>query len=120
MATTKTKTKNDALAEESRRGDAWHKAAAEASRLGFEFGAKVREARALQDERQRLIHRDPGLVNHLHEPVKTTDNPVAKVDAAIADLGDIDDLGRQVEHARRLEAKPRPTGLATSRSTSGR
>jgi hypothetical protein len=63
---------------------------------------KLRQAQALADQRRRLVHRDPELVDHLGVPVGP-DNPAGEIDKQIAALGDLDDLGRRVEHARQIE-----------------
>ena len=107
MTTAKTRPKADPLAEIEAREKAWADAKAEASRLGSEWGAKARELEALHDQRRRLIDPrlgNPGLVDHNHAPnPDVKDNPVAAIDAQVAELGDLGDLQARVHHARRIE-----------------
>jgi hypothetical protein len=99
---TATRAKPSVLEGLKDREQKWAKAQADASALARDHGAKIRRAQELNDERGRLIHRDPSLVDHLGVPVGP-DNPVGEIDKKIAALGDVEDLWRQVEHARRLE-----------------
>jgi hypothetical protein len=100
---TRTRAKASALAGLAEREDAWAKAKAEASRLGSELGDKVRHAQTLHDERQRLTHHEPGLIDHQGNPTDAKDNPVAAIDKQLAALGDLPDLQARYDHARRLE-----------------
>jgi hypothetical protein len=103
MASTATKTTKpsaaDGLAERGRKLD---KARADASALGTELATKLRQVQALADERRRLVHRDPTLVDHLGVPVGPN-NPVGKVDQEVEKLGDLQDLAQRAEHARQIE-----------------
>lgn len=89
----------------------WDKATQDAKRLGTEHNEKVNTYRSLSDERRRLLHRDPGLADHLGQPTHA-DNDVGQIDKAIADLGDIDELGAKVAHARRLAEKAKQDAMA--------
>lgn len=60
------------------------------------------QAQALLDERNRLINRDPSLVDHRGAPVGK--NAVAKIDDQARELGDLGDLRDRHEHAKRIEA----------------
>ena len=99
---TKTRPKANPLAELEARERAHAEAKATASELGSEWGAKVREYEALQDDRRRLVFRDPTLIDHHGNPA-ADDNPVAAIDAQIAELGDLPDLEARVHHARQIE-----------------
>src|SRR5687768_15244492 len=100
--TTKTQPKTDILAELAKVEKRWAEAAAEASRLGTEHHTKVTRFRELQDERRRLIYREPGLVDHLGAPLGA-DNPIGKIDQEIARLGDLEDSQAKRQHAEELE-----------------
>jgi hypothetical protein len=102
---TKTRPTTDVLAALAEREQVWADAKAEASRLGSEFGVKSREAEALRDQRRRLIHDEPGLVDHTGQPAAGKDNPVKRIDSELAALGDLPDLAAQVQHARQLEER---------------
>jgi hypothetical protein len=99
---TATRTKPNVRAEFDEREAKYAKARAKASELGSDFGIKLRRARELHDERRRLAHKDPSLVDHTGAPV-SEDNPVAAVDREIQELGDLEDLNQRAEHARKLE-----------------
>jgi hypothetical protein len=103
MTPTTTKTRapslEDGLAEREQK---LTEARAEASALGSEHSTKLKQAQALADERRRLVHRDPELVDHLGAPLGP-DNAVGKIDQELAKLGDLEDLGRRVEHTRQIE-----------------
>lgn len=99
--TTATRPK-DVLAELKAVEKRWTEAAAEASRIGTEHHTKVTRFRALHDERHRLIHRDPRLVDHLDAPVGP-DNPVGKIDQELAKVGDLGDSEAKRNHADELE-----------------
>ncbi len=103
--TTATKAKPKSELTELERFEArWAKAAEEAKALGHEHHTKLTRARELGDQRQRLTHRQPGLVDHHQQPLATiNDNPVVQLDRETEALGDLADLGAQVEHARQLE-----------------
>ncbi|MEK6327590.1 MAG: hypothetical protein AABM66_08745 [Actinomycetota bacterium] len=98
--TTATRSK-DVLAQLKAVEKRWADAQAEASRLGTEHHQKVQRFRELHDERHRLIHREPSLVDHTGQPVKA-DNPVGQIDQAIADLGDPEDSQARSQHADEL------------------
>jgi hypothetical protein len=51
-------------------------------------------------------YRDPSLVDHQGSPVAPT-NAIGRLDAEIARLGDLDDLGLQAEHNRKLADQAR-------------
>ncbi len=100
---TKAKPKSE-LTELGRFEAKWAKAAEEAKALGREHHTKVTRAQELGDQRQRLTHRQPGLVDHHQQPLASIkDNPVVQLDRETEALGDLADLGAQVEHARQLE-----------------
>ena len=102
MTPTATRTKpsvEDGLEE---RTEKLNEARDEASALATEHSGKLRQARALDDGRRQLIHRDPELVDHLGAPVGP-DNPVGEIDKQVAALGDLNDLARRVEHSRQIE-----------------
>jgi hypothetical protein len=101
---TKTRPKADALAALAEREQAWADAKGEADRLGSEFDQKFRQAEALGDERRRLIHHEPGLVDHHGNPV-ADDNAAAAIDRQLTALGDLADLHAQADHARKLEER---------------
>ena len=104
---TRSRTKANALAGLDEREQVWQAAKLEAGQLASELGAKSREAEALLTERGRLVHRDPGLVDHQGNPnPDVKDNPVAKVDGQLGKLGklgDLQDLRARMDHARKLE-----------------
>ena len=105
--TTATKTKS-AAAELEKLKTVQAKADAEASRLGREHGEHQRRHRALSDERQRLAHREPGLVTHTGEPnTRVKANPISTIDEQLAAIPDLGDLYAQVEHARRIADRAR-------------
>ena len=100
--TTATKTRpsvEDGLAQREQK---LAEARANAHALGSEHGTKVRQAQALADDRQRLIYKNPELVDHLSAPVGP-DNPVGEIDEKVAALGDLQDLTQRVHHAREVE-----------------
>jgi hypothetical protein len=102
--TTATRKRTDPLGELEARELAHAEAKAHASELGSEFGAVSRQLQALHDERRKLVFRDPGLVDHHGQPnPDRKENPVAAVDAKIAELGDVEDLHARMVHARQLE-----------------
>ena len=103
--TTATKPRQtDPLAELEAREKAWAEAKATAAGLGSEFGAVSRQLQALQDQRRRLVFHQPALVDYHGQPnPDVDDNPVAAVDAQIAELGDLEDLHARMLHARQLE-----------------
>jgi hypothetical protein len=104
--TTATKPKTDVLAGLAEREEAWADAKAEASQLGSELGLKTRDGEGLVDQRRRLVHHEPGLVDHQGNPNPAVkDNPVAAVDEQLTALGDLVDLRARVEHARALEER---------------
>jgi hypothetical protein len=103
---TRSRPKTDVLAGLAEREDAWATAKAEASKLGSELGLKTREGEALVDQRRRLAHHEPGLVDHQGNPNPAVkDNPVAAIDSQLTALGDLVDLRARVEHARALEER---------------
>jgi hypothetical protein len=103
MTPTTTKTRapstEDGLKEREQK---WSDARADADTLAREHSMKLRQARALADERRRLVNRQPELVDHLQAPLGP-DNPAGEIDRQIAALGDLEDLWRRVEHARQIE-----------------
>jgi hypothetical protein len=62
----------------------------------LELGVEVKHKRELQaglfSRRQHLIHRSPGLVDHLGNPLEP-DNAIADLDREITKLGDLVELG---------------------------
>lgn len=103
-AATKTRPKAGPLSELKARESAWADAKAHASELGSAFGAVSRQFEALQDQRRRLVFRDPGLVDHTGSAnPDRKENPVANIDAQVAELGDVEDLHARMLHARQLE-----------------
>jgi hypothetical protein len=106
MTPTQTRTKPSVLDGLKERQQKWDKAQADASALGTEHGTKVKAAQALADERRRLVHRNPVLVDHLGAPVGP-DNPVGEIDKKLAELGDLQDLWAQVQHARKIAESAR-------------
>lgn len=104
MATrTKTRTALDRLRElEAAEAEAREKSRA----LASEHHEKVQEERALRDRRAKLVHREPGLVDHLDAPLDA-DGEVARIDKEVADLGDLHDLAARAKHARQLERRAR-------------
>ncbi len=103
--TTATKAKPKSELTELERFEAkWAKAAEEAKALGHEHHTKITRAQELGDQRQRLTHRQPGLVDHHQQPLASIkDNPIVQLDQETEALGDLADLRAQVEHARQLE-----------------
>ena len=99
MTPTATK-KTSPKAESDKRKQAWDSAEHQARELGRELSIKVATGRGLHEQRQRLIQRNPLLVNHKGEPVGA--NEVAVIDKHMADLGDLGDLEQQVIHAKRV------------------
>jgi hypothetical protein len=106
MTPTATKARPNVLAQLAEYDDRLTKAEAEATRVAREHHARVLRYRDLQDERRRLIYRDPSLVDHQSVPVGPR-NPVGKLDTEIAKLGDLEDLGRLAEHNRKLAEQAR-------------
>lgn len=78
------------------------KAIAEANQTSRELEDAHGRLRALLEERNRLVQRQPDLIDHHGTPLDDN-NEVGKVDAAIADLPDIDDLNARATHTRKLE-----------------
>ena len=76
----------------------------EASRIGSEYHSKFQQFRGLHDRRHQLAHREPRLVDHQGQPAEPG-NAIAEIDKEVAALGDLNDLGAQVEHARKVAAK---------------
>jgi hypothetical protein len=99
---TATRTEPNVRAAFDEREAKYAEARAKASQLGSDFGIKLRRAQELHDERRRLAHKDPALVDHTGAPV-SEDNPVAAFDREIQELGDLEDLNQRAEHARKLE-----------------
>lgn len=106
---TATKTKSDdPLVELQRLEDASGKVKGLADRLSRDHYSKLLRHRDLQDERRRLIHREPGLVDHTSAPIDE-ENAIASLDREIAGLGDLDDLGAQKDHAGLLAVRANET-----------
>lgn len=99
---TKARPKASALADLEQLESDWAEAKRTRSELGAELKAKHEEQRALFDRRQHLIHREPGLVDHLGNPLEA-DNVIAAIDSQLGKLGDLDDLNARYAHAQRLE-----------------
>jgi hypothetical protein len=98
---TPTRRKADPLTELHRREQAIEKARKQDRRDGRDLANKVQRSRELHDERRRLIHREPGLVDHLGNPVDKK-NPIAEIDREIASLGDLTEAQAKYEHAKAL------------------
>ena len=99
---TKTKTtKPSPLAKIKAAEAAWAKAQDAASEASREHSERMRLTQGLTDERRRLAHHDPELVNYKGQPAKP-DNAIAKIDLKLAKL-DVDDAAARVNHARELE-----------------
>jgi hypothetical protein len=93
----------DLLAEVDRLERAWREAEAKAKDAGTKHAQAFNRHTELADQRRRLAHREPHLVDHLGQPnPDITDNPVKAIDAEIAKLGDVNDLLARRDHARRL------------------
>ncbi len=105
---TKPKPKSTAL-QELEALEAEHRTALDQANVaGRQFAEKLKAAQDLQRQRQHLIHREPGLVDHDHFPLDhISDNPVAKVDEQIAELGDLEDLRRKADHTRAIADRHR-------------
>lgn len=73
-----------------------------------EAGAKLKtandEVNGLLDERRRLGFNDKRLVDHRGNAADVPDNPVAAIDAKLADY-DLEDLALRYRHAKDLEAQ---------------
>lgn len=100
----KPKTPKGVLDELRTREAAWAKAEDESRRLSSEHGEKVRRYEALTDERRRLANREPALVDHRGAPSESG-NTIAKIDEAIAELGDLSDLAARAQHAQNLAGR---------------
>jgi hypothetical protein len=106
MTPTATKARTDVLAKLATYDDKLTKASADEREVARDLHQKTMRSRELQDERRRLVYRDPSLVDHQGVPVGPR-NPAGKLDAEIAKLGDLADLTLQVEHKRRLVEQAR-------------
>ena len=102
--TTKTKPAN-ALSQLEALEREVEKARADRSAKGVATKQASDQYRSLAGERERLIKRDPSLVDHNGGPISA--NAVTKVDKAILSLGDLNDLAAQYEHAKKHEAAAR-------------
>jgi len=104
--TTATATKADPLAQLEQLEQTHAEAKAEADKIGREAYAKQRRASELTEERRRLVHRSPGLVDHRDQPLASIkSNPIAAIDAEIEKLGDLADEAAKAAHAGRLAAR---------------
>ena len=99
-ATRKRKTAS-ALEQVHEREAAWKAAQDEATTQGRAAADAVERSRALHDERRRLVHREPGLVDHLNQPLDK-DGPIAALDKEIGELGDLAERQARYDHSRRL------------------
>lgn len=100
-----TKTKPNALGQLEKLEAVAAEKQAEAREIGRKLTDAENRHTALTDERNRLIHRDPRLVDHHGAPVGK--NAVHKIDAELAKLPDLGELTGQVVHARSVEAAAR-------------
>jgi hypothetical protein len=90
-----------ALAEFLKREAAWGEGEAEVRRRSRELADALTRSRALHDERRKLIHRNPQLVNHLDEPIGR-DNPITAIDREMKQIGDLPEFEAKAAHAKRL------------------
>lgn len=97
-------TKNLDALEQIEQLEAAHSAAkARQTEIAREHTAAQGRLQALHGDRGRLIHGEPGLVDHAGQPLASIkDNPVAAIDAELAELPDVDDLYAQYLHARQV------------------
>jgi len=102
--TTATKQKGGVLAELKQLEAAWADAERHARAASVEHYSTLNRARELVDERQRVAHRDPTLVDHQGNPAEPG-NPIAKLDAQLGELGDLEELAARARHAAEVAAK---------------
>jgi hypothetical protein len=98
---TATKSKPAPLERVKQAEVAWLGTRDAATAAGREHSETANRARALEDQRRKVVHQHPELVNHRHEPVDT-ENPVAKIDAELAKL-DVADAELKYRHCQELE-----------------
>lgn len=91
-----------ALAEFEKRQKLWDDAEQNVSDLSRELADLLTRTRQLHDERRKLAHRSPDLVNHLGHPVGKADNPIREIDKALNALDDLGEAQAKVDHARAL------------------
>ena len=79
-----------------------------ARQLSVEAGSTLKrntdEANALLDERRRLAHQDPKLVDHRGMPSGVANNPIEEIDKRLREY-DLEDDHARYEHAKRLLAQ---------------
>lgn len=107
---TKSKTR-DVLAELERLEGAWADAEQRASAISREHSATLNQAREIVDRRRAAAHRDPELVDHNGNPAEPG-NAIAKLDAELGKLGNLEELGAKVVHARSIAEKRKAEALA--------
>lgn len=108
---TATKKKGGVLAELEQLEAAWADAERHARAASVEHNKTLTNARELADQRQRAAHRDPTLVNHRGEPAESG-NSIAKLDAQLGELGDLEELAARARHAGEVAAKSKADTLA--------
>jgi hypothetical protein len=103
---TRRRTKPDVLAGLKTRNQDWAKAKEAERTAAHEHGGTLARAKALSDERRKLIFREPGLVDHQGQPnPEVKDNRIVAIDRELAELGDLEDLAAKAAHARALERR---------------
>ncbi len=99
-ATTKTKTATEQLVElEAEREEIRQRLRTQR----HEHSNTAKSTEELTNQRRRLAHRNPGLVDHTGSPVGGDENPVAVLDAELKKLANVDDLYAKAGHTARLE-----------------
>ena len=71
------------------------------AQLHLELADKRRQVGELESRRRRIVHRSPGEVDHLGQPMDPK-GEVAQIDKQIASFGDLADLEARATHASRL------------------
>lgn len=90
-----------ALAEFKRREESWGEAEQAHRDVSRLFADKVARSRQLHEERRKLIHRNPQLVDHLDAPIGES-NPIHPIDRELEQVGDLGEFQAKVAHAQRL------------------
>jgi hypothetical protein len=82
---------------------AWREAETRAGEASSKHAEAFNGHRELADQRRRLAHGDPNLVDHLGNPNPDIENnPIRQLDTEAEKLGDVADLQARKDHARRL------------------
>ncbi len=106
LTTTATKTRKDGLQKVAEAEAAWVAAKDADHAAGSEHSKLLRRYQELNDERQRLIYKNPELTDHLGAPVGP-DNPVGKLDQEREALPDLTESAAKAEHTRNITRSKR-------------